>query len=81
MGHRIAGVIVNGEIDTETARQFDLKILPLPQGLLLVALDWAYCDHWADQLHMPGFVSERPLLNCRVVPTSYERYLPGVVSL
>jgi hypothetical protein len=67
MTHRIAAVIVNGDIDAEIARQFDMKILALPQGLSLIALDPAYCDHWAVELQMPGFISERPQLNCRVV--------------
>jgi hypothetical protein len=67
MGHHISAVLLRGPFDEHRARSFDLKPIPLTAGLTLFPLTAGFCDHWAEQLGVMGFVSERPLLNCRVV--------------
>jgi hypothetical protein len=67
MGHHIAAVLLRGPFDERRARWFDLRPIPLTAGITLFPLAASYCDHWADRLGIAGFVSDRPLLNCRVV--------------
>jgi hypothetical protein len=67
MGHHIGAVLLRGPFDEERARAFDLKPVPLTAQITLFPLDAGYYDHWADRLGITGFVSERPLLNGRVV--------------
>ena len=44
--------------------------------ITLFPLDAEYCDHWADRLGITGFVSERPLLNCRLVHHMMREFVP-----
>ena len=54
-----------------------MKVLPLPEGLSLIPLDAAYCNHWSEELGVQDFVSETPLLNCRVVHHMLLHVSPG----
>ena len=67
MGHHISAVLFRGSFDEQRARSFDLKPIWLTPEITLFPLEASYCDHWADRLGISGFVSDRPLLNCRVV--------------
>lgn len=67
MGHHISAVLLRGPFVEWRTRSFDLKPIRLTPEITLFPLDAEYCDHWADRLVITGFVSERPLLNCRVV--------------
>jgi hypothetical protein len=67
MGHHISAVVLRGPFDEPKARSFGLMPIPLPQGITLFPLEAGCCDRWAEGLDIAGWVSERPLLNCRVV--------------
>ncbi|HEY7426084.1 MAG TPA: hypothetical protein VH682_17775 [Gemmataceae bacterium] len=67
MGHHISVVLLRGPFDEQRARSFDLKPIRLTPDIVLFPLEAGFCDHWAGRLGISGFVSDRPLLNCRVV--------------
>ncbi len=67
MGHHISAALLRGPFDEPTARSFGPTPIPLTPEVTLFPLDADYCDHWAERLGIAGFVSGRPLLNCRVV--------------
>jgi hypothetical protein len=76
VGHNISAAIVRGAIDAEVARSFDMRVIQLAHELWLIPLDPAYCDHWTEELGIDGFVTETPLLNCKVVHHMVLRVCP-----
>ena len=67
MGHHISAVVLRGSFDERQALAFDLKPIPLFDGLTLFPLDARYPDFWSQKLQVHGFASSTPLLNSRVV--------------
>ena len=67
MGHNISALVMRGEFDRALAVEFELKPIPAEFDLTVFPLNDEYCDSWAERLSIPGFVSDQPLLNCRVV--------------
>lgn len=67
MGHHIAAVVLSGPFDEHRARSFDMRSTRLAADLTLFPLDPNYNDYWAEELGLPGHVSNRPLLNSRVI--------------
>ena len=67
MGHHISAVLLTGPFDENQSYAFDMKPIRLTDDLTLFALDPRYCDYWSEKLGTSGFVSERPVLNSRVV--------------
>jgi hypothetical protein len=77
MGHDIQAVLLNGPYDEKIAAEFDMKIVPLHHGITMIHLNADYCDHWSEKLGVSGFVSEHPLLNCKVVHHMVSKIAPG----
>jgi hypothetical protein len=67
MGHHISAVLLQGPFDSERARSLGLTPIPLVQGITLFPLKAGRCDDLSELLGVAGSVSDRPLLNCRVV--------------
>jgi hypothetical protein len=67
MSQNIYAVLLQGPFDDEAARALGLHPIPLPQGITLFPLDADSCDRWEETLGVTGHLSDRPLLNCRVV--------------
>ena len=67
MGHHISAVLLQGPFDEQRARSFGLRPIPLIPAITLFPLEAGYCDHWSERLGIAGSVSDRPLLNGRVV--------------
>jgi hypothetical protein len=61
MGHHISAVLLHGPFDEQRGRSFGLTSIPLVQGIA------GQCDDLSELLDIAGSVSDRPLLNCRVV--------------
>jgi hypothetical protein len=67
MGHHISAVLLHGPFDEDQARSFSLTPIPLVPGIKLFPLEAGHCDDLSELLDINGSVSDRPLLNCRVV--------------
>jgi len=67
MGHRIDAVLLRGPYEEEKARAFDLKPILLTSEITLFPLDASYCDYWAENLKIGGWVDDGVTLNMRVV--------------
>lgn len=67
MSHNIYAVLLHGSFDDKIARDLGLSPIPLPQGITLFPLNAECCDRWSETLGVAGFVSDRPLLNGRVI--------------
>ena len=69
MGHQVSGVIVRGPVDREAAGKYDMRLIELEQGCILIALDAAYLDHWEERLGLApeAVLFERPTLNTSAV--------------
>lgn len=67
MGHHINAVLLKGPFDENLAKSFDLRPTRLPFDLTLFPTDACHLDYWSEKLKLEGFVSDIPLLNCKVV--------------
>ena len=67
MGHHISAIVMAGEVDRESASQFDVRIVDCLTGFTLIALDDHYVDAWAERLGISGPYADEPTLNFRVV--------------
>jgi len=76
MGHAISAVVLRGEFDRQRADEFDLKPIATKYGVTIFPLDARFCDYWEAKLDVSGFVSDYPLLNCRVVHHMMQQIAP-----
>lgn len=67
MGHHISAVLLPGPFDEQRVRSFCWKPISLTATITLFPLEADSCDAWSKRLNIAGSVSDRPLLNCRVV--------------
>jgi hypothetical protein len=67
MGHCISALVIRGNVSSESATNFDAKIVESLDGFTLIALEDEYVDTWSDRLGILGTYAEIPLLNYRVV--------------